>query len=454
MDAGAITGARRGFWIAALFVLLLRAPFLGHAVQGDDVYYLIGAQHALVDPLHPSHARFVFQGDPVDMRGHPHPPLNSLMLAGVLALAGDVHEPLFHAAYLLFSLLAAAGMWSLAGRFAPARRLEATLLFCAVPAFVVNGNSLEADLPFLAFWMAGAALFVARRLAWAALALALAALTAYQALAFVPILWAFVWLDRRRDRASWIVALTPALAFVSYQLYERLATGELPAEALAAHFRNYNLQTPEMKLKNAAALTGHLAVMLSPLGLLALGKALRKRTEPFLLIWIGVFFAAALVLFFAGSALPASTRRAFRPARRSRVRRPAALAGGLPRHAIAGGNPAGLGKFRAMGRLPRFRRQSRRGERAAVGERRARPALLRRIGRRPAGGARPVAASGRLGDRERSGRRRSIHNRRRRQGPDAGDGGDARGAAAAHRAGDRVRLLVGGLRAVAVRVLP
>jgi len=60
---------------------------------------------------------------------------------------------------MVFSLIAACAMWSLARRFSP-HPLWAALLFIAVPAFVVNGNSLETDLPFLAFWMAAVALFV------------------------------------------------------------------------------------------------------------------------------------------------------------------------------------------------------------------------------------------------------------------------------------------------------
>ena len=126
--------------------------FLHQAVQGDDPYYLYGAEHAQIDPLHPASARYIFQGDLVDMRGHPHPPLDSWILAGLLAVFGDVREVPFHFAYILFSLIAALSMWSLARRFCE-RPLLATLVFIAVPAFVVNGNSFEADLPFLAFWM-------------------------------------------------------------------------------------------------------------------------------------------------------------------------------------------------------------------------------------------------------------------------------------------------------------
>src|SRR5688572_17881140 len=133
MEAG-----QRRRWLLVTFgiVLLLRLPFLTQPVQGDDVYYLFGAQHALIDPAHPSHAKYVFQGEVVDMRGHPHPPLNSWILAALLAIFGDVYEVPFHAVYIVFSLIAAWAMWSLARRFSE-WPLGATLLFLSVPAFVV-----------------------------------------------------------------------------------------------------------------------------------------------------------------------------------------------------------------------------------------------------------------------------------------------------------------------------
>ena len=69
-------------------VLAIRLPFLDQAIQGDDIYYLAGAQHAQIDPAHPNHARYAFLGDMVDMRGHPHPPLNVWCLAALLAVFG------------------------------------------------------------------------------------------------------------------------------------------------------------------------------------------------------------------------------------------------------------------------------------------------------------------------------------------------------------------------------
>ena len=46
--------ARKSLWLALGVLLLIRLPFLNQAIQGDDHIYLTEAQHALIDPLHPS----------------------------------------------------------------------------------------------------------------------------------------------------------------------------------------------------------------------------------------------------------------------------------------------------------------------------------------------------------------------------------------------------------------
>ena len=71
---------RKHILAVVAFVLFLRLPFLNQAIQGDDYYYLAAAQHAQTDPLHPHHARYVFLGEVIDMRGHPHPPGNAWVL--------------------------------------------------------------------------------------------------------------------------------------------------------------------------------------------------------------------------------------------------------------------------------------------------------------------------------------------------------------------------------------
>ena len=320
-----------------LFVVALRLPFLNQAIQGDDVYYLYGAQHAQIDPLHPLHARYVFLGQMVDMRGHPHPPLNSWYLGLLLRMFKDVHEIPFHAAYILFSLIAALSALSLAHRFSP-YPLSATLLFLATPAFVINGNSLEADLPFLAFWLLSIALFVGavqrhslQRLIGASLAMALAAMAAYQAVILTPILLIYAWRWGRMWRAAWIAPLTAPVILIAWQIYERMSSGSLPAQVLAGYMQTYGLQAFEPKIRNAVALTGHLAWVVFP-GLwisslwtipaaigaafydvnplfwasIAIGVGIlvwcARNWRDFLVQWVLIFFAGALVLFFAGSA--------------------------------------------------------------------------------------------------------------------------------------------------------
>jgi hypothetical protein len=296
--------SRRGLWIALGLVLLIRIPFLNQAVQGDDHTYISEAAHALVDPLHPLHFNIVFLGDEVDLRGHPHPPLNAWTLAALIAAFGEVKEIPFHAAYIVWSLIAVAAMWSLARRFSPSP-LWATLLFIAVPPFVVNGNSFETDLPFLALWMASVALFCSRRFVFAAMTMALAALTSYQAVFLVPILGIWLWLHDRKTRAAWVTLLAAPLTVAGFQLFERITTGAAPAAVLTGYFATYGLQKLTAKLANAVMLAIHscwlvFPALLPPAAILAW----RKRRDPdtvFLLAWIGVFFALALVVFYAGS---------------------------------------------------------------------------------------------------------------------------------------------------------
>ena len=294
---------RAGLWLVLSIVLLIRLPLLNQAVQGDDHIYLTEAAHSLIDFWHPSHTKYVFQGREVDMRGHSHPGTASWFLTPLVAAFGGVREIPFHAAYILFSLIAALAMWSLACRFSP-QPLWAALLFVVVPAFVVNGSSFEADVPFLAFWMAAIALFAADRLIPAAIAMALAAMMAYQAVLLTPILAVWVWLHRRRSRAAWAAIFAPPVTIAAWQIFERLSTGGMPAQVLSGYLPLF--ETVTAKLQNAVMLAIHSCFIVFPLLTPpALVLAWRKRREPdtaFLLAWMGIFFAGALVIFFAGSA--------------------------------------------------------------------------------------------------------------------------------------------------------
>jgi hypothetical protein len=324
---------RRQLIIVALVVLALRLPFLYQALQGDDILYLTEAAHAQIEPLHPKHTEYVFMGRDIDMRGQSHPPFNAWFLALLLAANKDVSEIPFHAAYILFSLLAAFSALILARRFSPHPML-ATLLFLATPAFVINGTSLESDIPFVALWLLATALYVTAvdlastpLLLASCCAMALAALTAYQSILLVPILLLYGW----KWRPARAVALTPLAIVLAWNIFERFSTGALPAGVLANYMTTYGFQALAQKLKSAVALTGHLAWLvfpalslpslitlpfaigaafydLNPLfwGSIAIGVGIlvecARRWRDFLAQWVLIFFAGALIIFFAGSA--------------------------------------------------------------------------------------------------------------------------------------------------------
>jgi len=280
-------------------------------------------------------------GEMMDMRGHPHPPLDPWILGGLLAVVGDIREVPFHFAYIALSLIAALSMLSLAERYS-SRPLLATLLFCAVPAFVINGNSFEADLPFLAFWMLSIALFVRAQYVASAIAGGLAVLGAYQAVFLTPILAAYLLYEKRREITAWAATLAAPVVLVTWQTWERLTSGALPATVLAGYLNSYGLEALQNKLRNAVALIVHLGWIVCPLIVITLiARQSRKMTDwrllaaavcalaaaiydpnplfwmtlacgvwlllfcfrrGFLAAWVLIFFAGALVIFFAGSA--------------------------------------------------------------------------------------------------------------------------------------------------------
>ena len=293
----------------------MRLVFIQQAVQGDDVYFLYGAEHALVDPWHPLHAKYAFQGEMVDMRGHTHGPIDSWILALLLVVFGGVREVPFHLFYVLFSVMAALSAWSIASRFTE-RAFEAALLFVVVPPFVVSGNCFEADVPFLAFWLLAVAFYLSGRPWLSAAAVAVATLTSYQGVLLTPILF-FAPRPMSSDREAggkvdllpgrgslspgqWSAIIAAPVSVIAFQLFERLTGGSAPAGILWNYMIDHAWQSIHMKVKNAVALIGHMVVnIVCPLAWLGYKRDLRDR---FLWIWIATFFAGALAIFFAGAA--------------------------------------------------------------------------------------------------------------------------------------------------------
>lgn len=303
----------RDIALLVLFVAAARAPFFHHPLQGDDIYYLKGAEHARLDPLHPHQAQYVFHGRLVSMLGHPHPPLNAFFL-GLLPDS----LPVQRVWYGLLMLVCVLACYAVACRYTK-HPLAAALLFASTPVLWVSSNTFDSDVLFLACLLTGTAFFVHGRPWLGAVPLFLAGLTAYQAVVFIPILWL---LGRGR-----MAALAPAVAVAAYQVLERLSAGQWPLAMTAQYFSDYGLQKMSNKLASAAALTAHLGWLTGPVaewhlswpllaGLpaawldphplfwvsFALGILILWRVEGWLGWWVRIYFAASVVLFFAGAA--------------------------------------------------------------------------------------------------------------------------------------------------------
>ncbi len=331
------------------FTLFLHTPFLWQPVQGDEVNYLDMAGNVFRQPLTPLNFRYVFQGREVDVSGHPHPPLNAYLLAGLWALRGKVSAVFFHAAYLVFPLAAAFAAYALAARFTT-QPLWAALLVAASPLVQVNTNTMAgAEAPALALQLAGAAFFLARRFTPAGVLLSLAGFTALQALALGPILLLEYAVRRvRPPRAAWAAAIAPFLLLGAWQVLQLVLTGRLPLAVLFGYATGEAYGRLGLRAAGAVALVEHLGVLvLFPLlatpafrprwpmplvsvlagmvtavavadypwwerALLAVFVALglnallwlwdARRPQPFLAWWCLAYFAFAAVAFFAGAA--------------------------------------------------------------------------------------------------------------------------------------------------------
>jgi hypothetical protein len=338
--------------VLSAFTLLLHAPFLARPFHNDEPNYLDFAANVFDHPLTPLNFTYIFQGMRLDAAGHPHPPLVMYLLAALWSLRGWASPEFFHAVYLIFPLTIAWAAYFIAEHFLESgvtkrpgmsAPLWVALLVSAAPAVQVAANSVETDTPALAFLLAGAVFFLARRWLPAAILFTLAGFTALQTLPVVVILTAGYVLRRERPASKAILAIAaPFVALGLWQLSQLILIGRLPAAKLAGYILFPAFATLQAKLGSALVLLGHLGatVVVAPFRLswrryfypwlllvpwawpslypywerallvlfliLGLETVLwiisQIREQPLLTVWCLLYFAFALVVFFAGAA--------------------------------------------------------------------------------------------------------------------------------------------------------
>jgi len=212
-------------------------------------------------PLTPTNFSFVFLGAPRDMAGHPHPPLNAYMLAGIWAARGHVAPRFFHAAYMIFPLAIAWAAYFIAARYT-SQPLWAAMIVSASPVVMVHANSLDCDTPAMAFLLSGAAFFLARRFLPAGILFTLAGFTALQSFAVIAILLLdYPLRGERPPRAAWTAVIAPFAALGIWQASQALLIGRLPVEELAQNMAFPAFATLSGKFHSALVLMEDLGVL-------------------------------------------------------------------------------------------------------------------------------------------------------------------------------------------------
>jgi hypothetical protein len=337
-DRPSARSRRQDLAFLAAFTLLLHVPFLNQAVEGDEINYLDFARHILIRPLAPFDFQYVFHGKWVQAAGHPHPPLDSYLLALAWKIRGHFSIHFFHVFYLTFALGISFATYAIAARFTR-RPLWAALLAAASPLIQVNTNTLASpESPGLALLLSGAAAFFWRRFLLSGLALTLAGLTELQALALGPILLLEYGIRRKRPPlGAWLAALAPFAGLAAWNAFQLALMHQVPAALLSGYARSAS--GLRLKAASATALLQHLGVLIIPLPLawrrlwgIAPGLLLAfcvsdytwwervllvlcmtlgvnalmwlwsaRRIEPALAAWCLLYFGFACLAFFAGA---------------------------------------------------------------------------------------------------------------------------------------------------------
>jgi len=234
----AVASQKRPVWlellIVAAFTLLITVPFLNQPFHMDDPGFIEFARARQDAPLAMELRDYVFFGKRNESFVDTHPPLISSYIALVMYASGGESEMLYHAAFLIFPLLAGASMYFLSRRFIR-RPLLVTLLLMGTPGMMVMSHTLMSDVPGLSLWLATVALYIYgldRRstglMALCAITLTLGIFTSYQVLSVIPLLLVYAIARRQLNLLSLLPFTLPLSSFASYLAWHVAVVGELP----------------------------------------------------------------------------------------------------------------------------------------------------------------------------------------------------------------------------------
>ena len=220
--------------ILMVFTLLVTLPFIFKPVHMDDNGFIDFARARLEAPLEIRLEDYTFFGQENEYFIDTHPPLTSSYLALLIDASGGESVPLLHLGFLIFPLLAAASMYSLARLFTR-YAMWAALLLMATPGVMVMSHSLMSDMPGLSLWLASIALYMhgLRRkslglMSICGVVITLGVFTSYQVLSVIPLLFVYALLRRSLSLQSILPFVLPLSSFFSYAVWHWVAVGFPP----------------------------------------------------------------------------------------------------------------------------------------------------------------------------------------------------------------------------------
>ncbi|MFA6000835.1 MAG: glycosyltransferase family 39 protein [Thermoleophilia bacterium] len=289
------------------FVLAITIPFAGQALHIDDAIFWDFARTNLESPLQQHMDDYRLMGEQIGQWRDTHPPLDQMYMSLVMRITGSESESPLHLSFIVFPLIAGVSMFFLSRRFTRNAMLS-TLLLLATPVVMTMSHTLMADVPMLAFWLAATSAYIygvdkndARLLALAGCLAFLAVFAGYQALALMPLLAIYAWVNGKLNLRTALPLALPLAGFLLYALYSLSAYGELPR---FTHARGLNVDSDHISSRIEGMLAQIGGASVFPLFLAGFFALRRKR---YLLLPLAVAGSVALGVFHYQNGFPLSS---------------------------------------------------------------------------------------------------------------------------------------------------
>lgn len=227
--------------LVVVLVLAFLLPFVNKAFHIDDTLVIYPARQILKSPMRPFDFEVNWYGEPQSMWELTNPPFVFYYLAPIVSLFGE-KESMLHISYLIFAVVAGISMYWL-GKYFTKSPLACALLLVATPAFLVSATGIMPDIPFLAFYLSAAAVYIQaqdkRSMSLTILSgvlVGLACLTKYTGLTLFPLLLSYSFVKEKRGSGTAIALGLGLTLFGLWCLYSKMSYGHLQPIEVCKYF--------------------------------------------------------------------------------------------------------------------------------------------------------------------------------------------------------------------------